>query len=159
MGLDISYYAKASFVREGDGEDCDYQTEITAYPNPDFPAQADGLVKGIYKVEGGDSFRAGAYSAYNRFREQLAQMVGYSPQQAWDGSISDKPFLELVNFSDCEGMIGPVTSAKLAADFAAHQATADVNENWMHVATFAEMYRRFRLAFETAAQGGFVQYH
>jgi hypothetical protein len=162
MGLDVSYFRNATFLRpdpQDDSYDWEGGSETAAYPNSDFADQADGLVAGVYRVEDSGGFRAGAYSAYNRFREQLAAMAGYTPEDAWEGRANGKPFQELVNFSDCNGMIGPKTSAKLAADFAAHQATADVNENWMHVATFADMYRSFRLAFETAAQDGFVQFH
>lgn len=159
MGLDITYCAKAERLRDFVNEDYDYDKEDSLYVNPGFIAQADGLTDGIYAVEGTDSFRAGSYGSYNHFREQLARMVGYSPDDAWEGRVVDRPFIELINFSDCEGSIGPKTSAKLANDFAAHQATAGVIESNVHDATFAQRYRQFRAAFETAAKGGYVSFH
>ena len=41
----------------------------------------------------------------------------------------DIPFVELLNFSDCEGFIGPKTSAKLHADFLEWDEKAKVNSN------------------------------
>ena len=57
---------------------------------------------------------------------ELATLAGYAgADDAWERT--DGPFWELINFSDCEGVIGPKTSAKLAGDFAAFQEKADAH--------------------------------
>ncbi len=35
-------------------------------------------------------------------------------------AFEDKPFFDLIYFSDCEGLIGPAACARLAGDFDAH---------------------------------------
>jgi len=101
------------------------------------------------------SFRAGSYSGYNLWREQLAAIAGYTPQEAWDAKAVGKPFREMVDFSDCEGMLDTDTCAKLSADFAVFQEKADAHSSEY----FREIYSKFRTAFEMAAVGGRVVYH
>lgn len=158
MGLDITYHRSVTFLRPKD-EDGEYDWrggEDALYVNPDFVERADGLETGIYRVEGGGGFRAGGYGGYNEWRRQLAEQIGgYTPESAWGGhGGASTPFVELVNFSDCEGVIGPITSAKLARDFAAHRAKADEIGGW-----FAEQYGNWQTAFEAAADGGVVIFH
>ncbi len=69
-------------------------------------------------------------------------------------------FRELIHFSDCEGFIGPKTSAKLAADFAAWRDSAaamaaQIDQGRWHL----EKYNEWARAFETAAKGGVVKFH
>jgi hypothetical protein len=150
MGLDITYCGSAEFVRADDPNDDNYDweggTEAKVYVNPDFAARADGLTSGIYRVSTTGGFRAGSYGGYNEWREELARLAGYP---AVGG-----PFHELINFSDCEGLIGPITSAKLAEDFAAFQDKVPADAGW-----FAEQYANWRVAFDTASRGGFVHFH
>lgn len=163
MGLDVSYYATATLAPDGD-PDAEWERFSQVYANPHFPGRAEGLKDGaIYEVGGGGDFRAGSYSGYNEWREELAKMAGY-PVTATDSSrhlhsagawtADGGPFWELIHFSDCDGVIGPVVSAKLAKDFAEYQAKADEIGGY-----FAEKYADWRKAFETAAQGGFVDFH
>ena len=154
MGLDISYYRGLKRVGDvnEDGEYFDGQTEI--YVNPDFPTQADGLTNGLYEYADGDGFRAGGYGGYNGWRRWLAELAGYDDADAWEGLVPEAaPFLPLVNFSDCEGVIGPVTSKRLAADF---QAFADKLKGDI---SYIEKYRAWQIAFETAADNGAVCFH
>lgn len=154
MGLDISYVNKLTFLREEDGTDYAWPEEMRLYPNPDFPAQADGLKDGIYKYEDVGEFHAGSYSGYNQWRNQLAQLAGYgSAEQAW--TTTEGPFRELINFSDCGGVIGSITSAKLAKDFAEYQHAADQHQD----SYFLERYNFWRKAFEVASNAGAVCFH
>ncbi len=154
MGLDISYYSKIARVSDcPDDGDFDYDTLTHLYPNPDFMAQAEGITDGLYSYQDGDGFRAGSYGGYNAWRRWLAEQAGYSDDDAHEGRIADAPFLPLVNFSDCEGVIGAETSRRLAADFAAF---ADkVTGEPSYIAKFHEWKR----AFETAANDGAVAFH
>ncbi len=112
-------------------------------------------------------FRAGSYSGYNWWREQLSKLaLRVAPSSVWKTpkKFAAKPFFELINFSDAEGVIGSTTSAKLARDFADHEVKLakladtkikDADERGY----FLESYGDWRRAFELAARGGFVIFH
>ena len=70
------------------------------------------------------------------------------------------PFFELINFSDCEGTLGPVVVAKLAQDFAAFQAAVDLLPPEAHVGSyrFASQYANWRRALDLAAQDGAIKF-
>ncbi len=171
MGLDISVYRKAILVNnvevDEDGEPVDTALR-KAYYNDDltrlfrlreaydvFDAQADGLEPGFYLFEDSMGFRAGSYGGYNGWRSTLATVGGYTADDAHSGKVLAGPFFELVNFSDCEGTIGPVTSAKLLNDFILLQERA---ESMMNDYEFAK-YKEWTEAFQMASDGGFVSFH
>jgi hypothetical protein len=89
------------------------------------------------------------------------------PEKIWEDheSFAGKPFVELICFSDCEGSIGPETSAKLAKDFADYEEQArewakDRYADWHdEFDWWFSKYENFKRAFELAAQGGFVMFH
>jgi hypothetical protein len=165
MGLDITAHrrlypptsidplADGCYIAENDGA---------------FAARSDGIPTGCIYAGCAEEyhFRAGSYSGYNHWREQLAQLAGYPAAEdgteptsrfghthsagAW--AAKSGPFWELITFSDCEGTIGPVTSAKLARDFALHQDAADAHPE----ECFRHLYREWRHAFELAEHGGAV---
>jgi hypothetical protein len=165
MGLDISYIAKAKLempYRQEDEfyDEADDRGLLMVYPNPDFAAigQDDGLERGAYSGERGDGFRAGSYSGYNRWREQLSMMaLGVMPRIVWNNpdEFEGRPFYEIVHFADNEGVIGPKTSAKLAKDFEDHldKAREELDEY-----SFGK-YEEWLKAFQTAADDGLVQFH
>lgn len=160
MGLDITAYERITWEADQEQANQDYETETRpmarVYINPDFVAPADGLETGYYRHEGEEmSFRAGSYSGYNQWRRWLASLVGITPEQVWNDP-QPGPFVELINFSDCEGAIGPATSAKLAADFEAWEDRAyqHATDKWNW-----ERYCEWKQAFKLAAKGGFVKFH
>lgn len=180
MGLDITAYRKLTkidAVFDEDGEPIDPATrepldyedyDLKAYINPDFPGRADEIIdRAVYAAEDSLGLHAGSYSGYNRWREQLAILAGYKSGKyeqygrnyeshcvpCWNGATG--PFSELINFSDCEGVIGASVSAKLAKDFAEFQGAADAHED----ERFRTKYAEWRAAFEMAADGGAVQFH
>lgn len=178
MGLDVSAYknlTKLENVKYLDGEvygtdlePLDWESyDLVPYANPDFPGREEGVEhREVYKAEDGFSFRAGAYSRYNRWRDDLAKLAGYdlgSYEQygkewpsyaatAWEAG--EGPFYELIHFSDCEGTIGPVVSAKLYEDFKSFQSKIEGHDSW-----FVETYNDFMKAFEMASQNGAVKFH
>src|SRR5688572_19587868 len=146
MGLDITAYSKMQkldVVFDAGGEPIDpetrepldWKTYTQIHINYDFHGRADDLEdKACYTYGEAFAFRAGSYGSYNAWRERLAELADY-PQEpyqayetlppklrrdaaAWSGKADGMPFVELVNFSDCEGVIGAGVSAKLAKDFA-----------------------------------------
>lgn len=107
-------------------------------------------------------FRAGSYSGYNAWREWLAKTIhGVTPQTIWDNpdQYIGKPFYELIEFSDCEGTIGPKISAKLAEDFRNYFADIDSLDETDDVDCYKTKYRDWQKAFELAANTGAVCFH
>lgn len=174
MGLDITAYRQVALapnaVVDKDGYPDDYDNYVRIYANPDFARHAQGLTDRAIYTTGTESheFRAGSYGGYNWWRDELAKLAGYAKMECdngyggvrishcvpcWKGAGG--PFAELINFSDCEGVIGPVMSAKLARDFAEFQVKADAHPE----ERFREKYADWRKAFELAADGGMVQFH
>jgi hypothetical protein len=173
MGLDITWHRK--LTKAAGNEAFDERGELRYdddwhqfYINGDFPGRADEIEhRAAYRSEESDGFQAGSYGGYNAWRNQLAELAGYPKGQyeqhgsrwdshcvaCWNGAAG--PFAELINFSDCDGVIGAAVSAKLAADFAEHQAKADAHPD----ARFREKYALWRHAFEKAADGGCVDFH
>jgi hypothetical protein len=152
MGLDIIAYRD---LTEIDGA-------RLAHNSDEFAARSDDIDTGAtYHAAEDYGFRAGSYSGYNEWREELAKLAGYEhvpyrdegkTHSAGAWSQSSGPFWELIYFSDCEGTIGPKTSAKLAKDFADFQPKADQHpHDW-----FRNLYAHWRRAFDLAAQNGAV---
>lgn len=169
MGLDITAYRGLEKVREvGDDDepgDIAYDSGwVLPYENPDFPGRLEGLEKGLYyKAAETFEFRAGSYSGYNLWREHLATMVGIKLPDFWGGYDASKPFAELIHFTDCDGTIGPVASARIAADFDKHAGRAiefadEVQRRTGEGEWFLEKYRAWHKAFKLAADHGCVRF-
>lgn len=178
MGLDITAYSKlekVDCVFNADGEPIHPESRLPlrddyfqAHVNSDFPDRAGSIEdSAIYRYKRAIPLHAGSYMGYNQWREQLAELAGYPLVeyerwgQKWPSHAAstydrtEGPFWELIHFSDCEGIIGPEASAKIARDFADHQAKADTHEDeW-----FRSKYNEWRAAFELAAQNGAVHFH
>lgn len=169
MGLDITAYERVKLVqactlkelRELTERPDETRNDVTSlyYAHVDYIPRADGLVEGFYEHSGEQVvFRAGSYGGYNRWRANLAMLVGTTDQKVWDMKPAHGPFVELIAYSDCEGFLGPKTSAKLAADFTEWAARASSHNDFD--AYFVETYANFRAAFELAARGGgVVKFH
>ena len=115
------------------------------------------------------SFRAGPYSYYNRFRETLSMsMHGIMPVQIWNAvnefEFENTAFIEMIDFSDCEGCIGAEVSNKLYHDFAnnRHRFKEYIDsQDWAEekIVDYLEVYEDFMKAFEIAGRGGIVIFH
>lgn len=174
MGLDITAYSKLEYIETMNTEawenkywmhrnEMPYRTAHATHWIPALAERAEGIVEdGVYKVNGERfDFRAGSYSGYNDWREWLSvTMLGVTPRTIWQNAAKYQgfPFYELINFSDAEGIIGPVVAAKLATDFAVHQKKAEkegrADDGW-----YARKYAEWRKAFELASDGGMVEFH
>lgn len=171
MGLDITAYSRLEYIETMDvqawedkyywhEDEMPFKTATAHHWEPVYTDRAVPIVEdGVYKINGEKfDFRAGSYTGYNRWREQLSFMAtGLNPRTIWNAPdrYASKPFVELINFSDCEGIIGSQVAAKLAADFAAYQEQADRHSDDY----FREKYAAWRKAFELAADGGMVEFH
>lgn len=181
MGLSVTAYRglqKIDCVFDTEGFAIDPQTReplevrwYQPYVSSDFPSQAKGLEHGTcYSYQKALSGWSGGYHLYNQWREQLAKLAGYSavPFERIPGRKSTEiqshqvgafehesgPFLELICFSDCDGVIGPEVSAKLAQDFAAFDTKAKAQGAW-----FYEKYVEWQACFELATDHGAVHFH
>lgn len=158
MGLDISAYSRIRFVHGEDArtDECYDGPHIAVY-GEDFPERLDGLVPGCYTSDlPGIRFHAGSYEGYNSWRAWLCQYaLGVQPELVWKApeDFAGRPFVELVNFADNEGTIGPVTSAKLAKDFANHHPPP-ASDGY-----YVEKYDEWHRAFTLAANDGCVMFH
>jgi hypothetical protein len=81
---------------------------------PDFPERLDGLHEGVYAFQGEHIlFTVGGYPYYGAWRALLCQAVlGINIEALWanPSTFAGQPFVELLEFSDNEGAIGPRTS-------------------------------------------------
>jgi hypothetical protein len=180
MGLDVSAYSnlkKIDCVYDVDGEPIDKVTNdpisvpyFRVYVNYDFPGREEGVEhKSIYSYQDYFDDIGMGYGRYNAWRNYLAKIAGYpavpvdkyktgniqykNDQGAWNADSG--PFWELINFSDCKGVIGPVVSKKLAKDFADYQKIVDgLSDEY-----FKTQYSNFRKAFEIASNDGAVDFH
>jgi hypothetical protein len=158
MGLEITAYENVSWLREPNEDDEDGVPPPFArlWVSGDFTERADGLRTGVYETWGETvDFRAGSYSGYNAWRSWLARLVGTTDQEVWDNPVAG-PFVELIWFSDCEGVIGPVTSRKLANDFQAWDERAKVFKD--EDRGYYGLYQLWAQAFELAADTGCVDF-
>lgn len=169
MGLDISVYQKlvaapnATLDEDGYPDDDKFvviDKGTIDWTEDHWPGRTNGITAGVYAFTERAGFRAGSYSGYNRWRAWLARVSGHgTPDAVWSAAKPTGPFVELINFADNEGIIGPVVSAKLAKDFAENEdrivAMADADDDTYNI----EMYRQWRKAFEMAADGGCVNFH
>ena len=165
MGLDITAYRKIKRIGDIDPDYCDSaKNNVTLYVNTAFPKQADSITNGLYEYEGKSfGFRAGSYSWYNLWRNELAKFVGHTDDEIWKNHNIQCPFVELIDFADNEGVIGPETSKKLYKDFKDNLKRAmeykpdpDVDDmsEW-----FIVKYKVWMKAFELASANGCVQFH
>ena len=160
MGLDVRYAERIVL------KDCKYDPDLgcmdhyIGWIHPVFPIQSQGIeLDRCYAFEGETgSFRAGSYGGYGAWRSELCRAaLGVDPETVWDhpGGYVEAPFYLLINYSDCEGWIGPVASAMLARDFADY---ADRVRPILasHSEYYAERYDLWAHAFAVAAGEGAV---
>lgn len=171
MGLDISAYGKITKVGTAKNyEEAEeryssarhvyvYETGYTDRFAPFDEPPVKGL--DVYEVSSDCDeihFRAGSYSGYNWWREELAKLLtGFAPREVyWKGSGKPQGYREklplyfLIDFSDSEGFIGPDVASVLAHQMRTHRPTVAG-----HI-SLIERYDLFLKAFELAAQGGVV---
>ena len=191
MGLDISVISNIEPVELPEGmekwSDEFYDWEGDHYPSglwtpyidSNFPRQGEGLPDSeVVQSHGeGHSFRAGSYSGYNEWRNDLALAAGYEggAEEVWsrgDGGEYGIPFEELINFPDNEGVIGPVVSEKLYKDFVDQEEkiVKNIDEWYLKIHPtkaynsddfkwFMSKYNDWKEAFRLASDNGMVIFH
>lgn len=157
MGLDITAFSTLVVQPDYDPATVDLDDtvveisqEIINWTEKNWPGRTAGLVAGICGFSAAIDFAAGSYGGYNRWRDRLAKLAGFPDADTVWRDSPQGPFVELINFADNEGYIGPVVAAKLAVDFAAYRTLA----NEVEIPGFAERYSYWHDACLIAANGG-----
>ena len=177
MGLDIYAYSnlvKLDCVFNEDNEPIDRNTGkpidnyFKPHDNGDFPGRIEGLdANSAYSFADCQDVFSLSYSGYSTWRDELARLAGYPVTTnvmghssyaagAWRRSCTGGPFYELINFSDCEGTIGPVVAKKLLRDFEEWDDRAKHFETTL--LRFYEHYQRFLHGLEISADGGAIDF-
>lgn len=176
MGLDITAYSniKCLDAHLNDDEEAVYNStgeevqehSFHVWKNPSFPGRADELIDGaIYTYEDCTGHGVG-YGGHYWWRNELAEMAGYplgehemshgTETNHFGGALNSEggPFYELINFSDCEGVIGAAVSTKLLADFKSfHEKAESIGSH------FFEQYKHWQSAMEMASNNGCIIFH
>ena len=170
-GLDITAFEKLTLVlspRLGeDGEPLE-NNQVKLAP-VELPERFAGLEPGkVYQFRSFFEFRAGSYSGYNAWRNELAKLAGYEQTSVkssdgkmelrydatvWNGKKG--PFWELIDFSDAEGVIGPVVCKRVHKDFLQFQAIAAKHPDQ----AFRTSYEDWTKAFAMCANDGAIVFH
>lgn len=118
-----------------------------------FPGRTRGLdPNGQYEWEASFAFRAGSYTIYNWWRNNL-DFFRCLVQ-------NENVFEELINFPDNQGIIGPAISQKLYDDFKNNYNEAiRFSKNIEDGEYWISKYRDWMKAFEFASQNGAVDFH
>jgi len=190
MGLDISYNSKLKNAGPSTNNDSDYNHELKICNELCFQYQLGSLMREhLYDTtlnSQSGSFHVGSYGGYNQWRNELAIMAGHDgADNVWQDNSFDsfktfnlrkdkldnmngnsvekvKPFYELINFSDAEGVIGPEVSKKLYQDFIDFDEQAKkyaALNSKIPYCWFYDKYCQWKEAFRVASDGGAVSFH
>lgn len=159
MGLDIFAIGKAKKISDDvniDFKDLDAEGEVVRVMVNNSFSSHDHITDGIYSYEGDSlEFRAGSYGTYGGFRSDLCVLANkFSPNVIWNnpGVYEGAAFYELINFSDCEGVIGPTSASKLLSDFKRHREEFMVEQDLWE----GEKYDNWIKALEIASNDGML---
>lgn len=167
MGLDIFAISKIKLTGNTVNDEL-AENDINVYQ--DLFNRIIGLEVGIYSSTSESTehhFRAGSYSTYNGFRRDLSLAIfGVRVENIWKNveAYEGRPFFEMIEFSDCEGIIGPVVSKKLYEDFKTHRSNMIkycldnfIDDEYTYEYTMGT-YDNFTTAFKIAKDQGIVQF-
>ena len=160
MGLDIRAYKnlkETKFPVYDEWGDLDYDVNINfdydiEITENNFKGRSEGLYKEkIYNWENMYSFTCGSYSGYNNWRSLLKEF-----SKTLKGN---NIFYELIEFSDCEGIIGSVVSKKLYNDFKNNENKAyEYSKKISDGKYWYNKYKEWENAFKIAKENGAVYF-
>lgn len=115
MGLTIAIY-------ETPGND-----ETVWIDNPEvFAEHQKPFEAGKYSVRTIEYCHVGSYTGWKIFREELAQLAGKElVKDYWNNPDPTLPWYWLLNFSDCDGVIGWERCREMLEDFEKHAQLSD----------------------------------
>ena len=165
MGLDIVAFKDVELIKvvktweeyeEHQNEETEQVDWVSFY---DVSSKiADPIVPGgVYKYQDRHRFCAGSYTGYNNWRNNLSiYALGVEAEKVWKNrsNYNNMPFVELIDFSDCQGVIGTKCCTKLLADFVDHEdkiRNIKDKSDW-----FMESYDDWKKAFQYGSQNGYI---
>ena len=179
MGLDIGVYTRVKKVDVPEDVECihewidDQEQKLThLYANKHFPSHFEE--SGAFEYEEYRHIFCRAYSGWSNLRDSLAKAVGYekiTEQDCWERqwdfenakirpyqskvfSVSEGVLHELINFSDCEGVIKHDYCVKIYNDLVNHVDTEKLNE--YDLKHYYQLVEGFRFAAEN---NGVIDFH
>ena len=172
---EIELWSEEYYVWE---EEQDFDGHVwNLYHHPHFTEQSAGLPDGAVVGEGEYyTFRAGSYSGYGEWRDLLSKLaLGIGAKDLWDkvddGGYGEIPFSQHINFSDADGVIGPVAAEKLYNDYVRYEKDImnmldrfylkfedeEIDGDTFH--WFKVKYKDWKEAFRIASDNGAVIFH
>ena len=131
MGVSITAYKNIKFLAKEIDWDNIGKDEIGLY-KVGFD-RSDGFSEGTYSFTDEFTIMSKSYGGYNIWRNNLCGAVhSFQAQYLWDHrefeGFQALAFYELIDFSDCEGFLGPYTCSKLLADFKGYEEDLKISE-------------------------------
>lgn len=157
MGLAINAYRQLRLVdAKYDEETGDFISPtgeilrgvIGLYPNSDFPNHTHLTETSRIHKDNGEpnSIRVGSYSYYYYWRVAIATLFGNNVGDRSWLNIENAPFNELLNFSDCEGVITGGYLNKIQQDFNVYFELAEEKLPTHYFETYCEIKEMFDFA-------------
>jgi hypothetical protein len=164
MGLEVWVYAGLTKAENVDVDLDGYPKDWHRYwragvvesTEEEFPGRAEGLEQdAIYVYAHCEEFHAGSTRAFGEWRDTLARLAGYEGwRSVWrNPPPPGSPFVELIHFYDCAGVLGPAVAAKLARDFGMFRGRAEPIGG-----SFFVLYRTWQRAFDITAGNGALRF-
>jgi hypothetical protein len=166
MGLDITAYENAELTDISVGDTDEHWDDWPS--NWDFKAWVPSMAwkhkiknfkeNGLYKAEVGDSLGY-SYGSHYQFRVILCEIM-YRTEDDWrSGKLDPKmPFHELIDFSDCEGVLDYEICEKLYQDFIKY---ADRAKDYFEAkpTRYEDYYEQWTNCFNVARKNGAISFH
>ncbi len=96
-----------------------------------------------------------SYSTYGKYRNKLCKAVtGLDAEQVWNNPHPDLPFIEMINFSDCEGGFDNEVCVELKKDFL--EWKNKIESEFKEDIFFLDFYKKFLEVFKDAADNNGV---
>lgn len=156
MGLDIMAYKNLKKVEnpvlDEDGYPENWKSEWLPgagmeWSETHFKGRGEGIdANTVYTWRDRYSFRAGSYSGYSWWRNQLSK-------------FNEDKFYKLINFADNEGVIGYVVAKELYNNFVdCEEKAKEFSKKISDGEYWFEKYQDWKKAFEYASQNGAVEF-
>lgn len=179
MGVHIYAMSKLRLLDPHERTDDCRENHETAYTYASFARSAEGLADAdVESVLGGTMMVAQrcyertdatahadilsmSYSGYNQWRTHLAKtVIGKDPKEIWANPNPKLPFIDLINFADNEGCIGPIAAARLCDDFRNpnYRVVRDTFADETDWRWFASAWDGFLAGCELASDGGLIKF-
>lgn len=154
MGLDITAYKNIRKVDIPEGNEGEYHFSNTGFTQSNMTDFENEEIQIVFDED--FSFRAGAYSSYNKFRNELCLAAnGIKDETLWASKDENLKFYWLINFSDCDGYIGTSYCKILYDEFCKYEEDIKSKLNECYHLN----YNNFKKAFKLGSNNGLVDFH